>query len=138
MKIIPRRAKGNDFGDEIAQELGFDFIALQLQVTQIIPQLLPEQSRIFHQVLSKIESGNGALFFLDAPGGTGKMFLLILLSMSIRKGQKIAVAVASSGIVTTLLTDSLTAHSILKLIWHMKIRPSVISAKIALKTEWCF
>ena len=65
--VSPRRAKGNDFGDEIAQELGFDFIALQLQVTQIIPQLLPEQSRIFHQVLSKIESGNGALFFSRFP-----------------------------------------------------------------------
>jgi hypothetical protein len=33
-------------------------------------------------VLRNIESGNGAL---DAPGETGKMFLLILLSMFIRK-----------------------------------------------------
>ena len=59
MKISPRWAKGNDFGDEIAQELFYDFIALQHQVTQLIPQLLPEQSHVFHQVLSKIESGNG-------------------------------------------------------------------------------
>ena len=110
---------------------------MQRQVTQLIPQLLPEQSHIFHQVLSKIESGNGALFFLNAPGGTGKTFLLILLLMSIRKDQKIAVAVASFGIAAPLLTGDRTAHSVLKLIWHMKIRPVVISAIIALKAEWC-
>ena len=82
--ISPRRAGGNDFNDEIAQELGYDFIALQHQVTQLIPQLLPEQGHIFHQVLSKLESNNGALFFLDARGGTSKTFLLILLLMSRR------------------------------------------------------
>jgi PIF1 helicase. len=114
LKISPRRAEGNDFDDEIAQELGYDFIALQHQVTQLIPQLPPEQSHVFHQVLSKIESGNGALFFHDAPGGTGKTFLLILLSMSVRKDQEIAVAVASSSIATTLLTGGRTANSILK------------------------
>ena len=65
--IIPRRAEGNDFGDEIAQELGYDFIALQHQVIQLIPQLLPEPSHVFHQLISKIGSGNGALFFLDCP-----------------------------------------------------------------------
>ena len=74
-------------------------------------------------------------FFLNAPGKTGKTFLLILLLMFVRKDQKIAVAVASSGITATLLTGSRTANSILKLIWHLKIRPSVISEKIALKAE---
>ena len=43
-------AEGNGFGEEITQELGYDFIALQHQVTQLIPQLLPEQSQVFHQV----------------------------------------------------------------------------------------
>ena len=72
-----RCSEGNDFGDEISQELGYNFIALQQKVTELIPQLLPEQSHVFHQVVSTIESGNGAVFFLDAPGGTGKTFLLI-------------------------------------------------------------
>jgi len=87
-------------------------------------------------VLSKLEPGNGALLFLDAPGGTGKTFLLILLLMSITKSillnidildgttvenkgkiilsvtkdQKIAVAVVSSGIAAILLTGGRTAH----------------------------
>ena len=47
MKISPWRAEVNDFGDEIAQELGYDFIALQQQVTQLILQLLPEQKSRF-------------------------------------------------------------------------------------------
>ena len=86
-------------------------------------------------MLSKIESGNGALFFLNASGGTGKTFLLILLLMSVRKDQKIAVAVASSGIAANITDRRPYCTFRLKLIWHMKIRPSVISTKIALKAE---
>lgn len=51
-------------------------------------------------ILSKV------FFFLDAPGGTGKTFLLSLILAKIRSQQKIALAVASSGI---------AAHSALKL-----------------------
>ena len=86
---------------------------MQQQITQLIPQLLPEESHVFHHVLSKIESGNDALHSLDAPGGIGKTFLLILLLMSVRKDQKIAVAVASSDIAATLLIGGRTAHSVL-------------------------
>ena len=57
--------------------------------------------------------------------------------MSVRKDQKIAVTVASSSIAATLLTGGRTAHSVLKLIWHLKILPSVISANIAIKAECC-
>ncbi|KFM57469.1 ATP-dependent DNA helicase PIF1, partial [Stegodyphus mimosarum] len=46
---------------------------------------------------------------------TGKMFLLNLLLMSVRKDQKTAVAVACSGIVAALLNGSCTTHSVLKL-----------------------
>ncbi|KFM65059.1 hypothetical protein X975_11203, partial [Stegodyphus mimosarum] len=85
------------------------------QVAELIPQLLPEQNHVFHQILRKIESGNVAFCFLDSPGGTGKTFLLNLLLMSIRKDQKIAVAVASCGIAATLLKGDRAAHSVLKL-----------------------
>ena len=40
-------------------------------------------------------------------------FFLILLLMSVRKDQKIAVAVASSDIAATLLIGGRTAHSVL-------------------------
>ncbi|GFT57107.1 ATP-dependent DNA helicase [Trichonephila clavipes] len=57
---------------EIARELDYNFIALQHQVTELIPQLIFEQSHVFHEVLRKIESGSGPLSFLDVPGGSGK------------------------------------------------------------------
>ncbi|GFX98538.1 ATP-dependent DNA helicase [Trichonephila clavipes] len=111
----PRRDNKDNFNNEIARELDYDFIALQHQAAELVPQLLPEQIHVFHQVLRKIDSGNGGLFFLDAPGGTGKTFLLNSLLMSVRKDKKIAVAVVSSGIAVTLLNGGRTAHSVLKL-----------------------
>ncbi|XP_035220707.1 uncharacterized protein LOC118193688 [Stegodyphus dumicola] len=89
--LSPRRSDKNYFNDEIAQEFDYNFIALQQKVTELVPQLLPIQSYVFHQVLRKIESRNGAFFFLGAPGRSGKTFLLNLLLMSVRKDQKIAV-----------------------------------------------
>ena len=53
--------------------------------------------------------------FLDAPGGTGKTFLLNLLLAKIRMRRSIAIAMAFSGIAATLLDGGRTAHSTLKL-----------------------
>lgn len=57
----------------------------------------------------------GRLFFLDAPGGTGKTFLINLLLAKLRQNGYIALAVASSGIAATLLTGGRTAHATFKL-----------------------
>ncbi|KIH66756.1 hypothetical protein ANCDUO_02916 [Ancylostoma duodenale] len=65
--------------------------------------------------MDMIRNGNGGLFFLDAPGGTGKTFLTNLLLAEIRKQNEIAVAVASSDTAATLLDGGRTAHSALKL-----------------------
>ncbi|GBO03520.1 hypothetical protein AVEN_16201-1, partial [Araneus ventricosus] len=62
-----------------------------------------------------IECGEGGLLFLDAPGGTGKTFLINLLSAQTQKDKKVAIAVASSGIAATLFDDGRTAHSVLQL-----------------------
>ena len=74
-----------------------------------------EQYQIYNQVLDSIENGTGQVFFLDAPGGTGKTFLLKLLLARVRKNGGIALAVASSGIAATLLDGGKTAHSAFKL-----------------------
>ena len=65
--------------------------------------------------MKAIDNGNGGLFFLDAPGGTGKTFLMSLILATVRARSDIAVAVASSGIAATLLEGCRTAHSALKL-----------------------
>lgn len=55
------------------------------------------------------------MFFLDAPGGTGKTFLINLLLAKVRSDGGIALAVASSGIAATLLKGGKTAHTAFKL-----------------------
>jgi hypothetical protein len=60
-------------------------------------------------------TNNGDIIFLDAPGGTGKTYLINLILAKVRLSQKIALAVASSGIAATLLHGGRTAHSTFKL-----------------------
>ncbi|VDN04330.1 unnamed protein product, partial [Onchocerca ochengi] len=62
-----------------------------------------------------VNRGIGEIFFLDAPGGTVKTFLIRLILTTIRFQNGIALALASSGISATLLPGGRTAHSALKL-----------------------
>ena len=55
------------------------------------------------------------MLFLDAPGGTGKTFVLIMILAKLRMEGKVVIAVASSGIAATLLDGDRTAQAIFKL-----------------------
>lgn len=55
------------------------------------------------------------MFFIDAPGGTGKTFLFGMFLPQVRIKKGITLAVASSGIAATLLPGVRTAHSTFKL-----------------------
>ena len=55
------------------------------------------------------------MLFLDAPGGTGKTFLINLILAKLRSEGKIALATASSGIAAALLTGGRTLHSTFKI-----------------------
>ncbi|XP_076031107.1 ATP-dependent DNA helicase Pif1-like [Oratosquilla oratoria] len=68
--------------------------------------------------MARLEGGrkdcnNG--FFLDAPGGTGKSFVLNIILDRVRSTGKIALAVASSGIAATVLHGGRTAHNMFKI-----------------------
>jgi len=78
--------------------------------------MLTEEQRVIYQEVEKsVRFDSGKLFFVDAPGGTGKTFLMNLLLASVRLQGFIALAVASSGIAATLLDGGRTAHSMFKL-----------------------
>ena len=47
-------------------------------------------------IKTKIDNNIGGLIFIDAPGGTGKTFLLNFILSYVRKQQRIAIATASS------------------------------------------
>lgn len=57
-----------------------------------------DQRKAYSSIMEKIDNNSGGIFFLDAPGGTGKTFLtnLIISEVIINGGD--AMAVASSGI----------------------------------------
>ncbi len=62
-----------------------------------------------------IAQGEGEVFFLDGPGGSGKTFIYIVLLASIRRDEHVAIGVASSGIAALLLEGGRTSHSIFKM-----------------------
>jgi hypothetical protein len=79
-----------------------------------IPLLNPAQQDAHDKVLESVVNGEGKLFALDAPGGTGKTFTLTTILASVRSQHKIAFAMATSGIAATLLPNGQTVHSKLK------------------------
>lgn len=67
-----------------------------------------------------------SMFFLDAPGGTGKTYVLNTLSTRFRASDKVVVNVASSGIAAILLENGKTAHSRFGL--SLDIHPQSVSS----------
>ncbi|CAK1594996.1 unnamed protein product [Parnassius mnemosyne] len=101
---------------EYIEHTNFDPVELQHMINQNEPRLNNEQNQVYRLLIDSVNNANaGGVYFLDAPGGTGKTFLINLLLAKIRSEKKIAVAVASSGIAATLLPGGKTAHSMFKI-----------------------
>ena len=98
-------------------DFSYDEIDPQAEVlfTERFTQLNSDQKAVFEYIRKKIDDAEGGMIFIDAPGGTGKTFLLNLILAYVRKQNRIAVATASSGIAATLLKLGRTAHSRFKL-----------------------
>lgn len=103
------------FNREFERERQYDRNALSQSVRTMVPLLNQQQKTAYDTLMIAVNDGYGGIFFLDAPGGTGKTFLISLILASIRAQSQIALAVASSGIAATLLEGGRTAHSALKL-----------------------
>lgn len=111
----PDRGMNDAFNRELEREREYDRHELDQSVQTNVPLLNSQQKEVYDTLMKVIDDGNGGLFFLDAPGGTGKTFLMSLILATVRARSDIAVAVASSGIAATLLEGCRTAHSALKL-----------------------
>lgn len=99
---------------ELLRERQYDIKKLQQYVEKQSKTLVSDQKEAFNTIMDRFEKNNGGIFFLDAPGGTGKTFLLNLTLAAIRSKNEIALAVASSGFASTLLSGGRTAHSTFK------------------------
>ncbi|CAF5189161.1 unnamed protein product, partial [Rotaria magnacalcarata] len=111
----PQRNSGDRLNSAMLRETSYDVKELDAYITANEPLLVPDQRAAYNAILNQIEKKAGGIIFLDAPGGTGKTFVINLLLAKIRHQSKIAIAVASSGIAATLLQGGRTAHSTLKL-----------------------
>jgi predicted ATPase len=78
-----------------------------------------QQDAIYHVIKDKIDNPtpniNDSFFFIDAPAGTGKTFLMNIILAYVRMNNGIAIATASSGIAGTLLNMGTTVHNRFKL-----------------------
>lgn len=113
--IAPDRPMHDLFDRELQREREFDRAELHAYVQTHLPQLNDQQKNVYDIIMQAVNNSSGGFYFLDAPGGTGKTFLISLILATIRSQQSIALAIASSGIAATLLDGGRTAHSALKL-----------------------
>lgn len=111
----PDRSHIDPMNTEIVRETSYDRERLQDYFSRNISLLVPDQQAAFDAIRGAIDNDSGGVFFLDAPGGTGKTFLINLLLAYVRQKGEIILAVASSGIAATLLEGGRTAHSAFKL-----------------------
>lgn len=109
----PQRNENNNLSKEIQREMNYNTNEMEAYVAAKEPLLNKDQREAYNKVMKMIRAGNGGLCFLDAPGG--KTFLINLLLATVRKEKKMAVAVVSSGIASTLLEGGRTVHSSFKL-----------------------
>jgi hypothetical protein len=77
--------------------------------------LNPEQRHAYEKIVSAVHSGDGGVFFVDGPGGTGKTFLYRALLATVREEKKIAIATATSGVAASIMPGGRTAHSRFKI-----------------------
>ena len=73
-----------------------------------------DQQNVFITFIQAVQDKQKDMFFLDAPGGCGKTFLIETILSTIRSERKIAIDTASSGLAATLLTGGRTVHSTFK------------------------
>ena len=100
---------------DILCETSYNVASLRTYLAVDEPRLLSEQRQAYDTVIKSVQQTEGKLCLLDAPGGTGKTFVIKLILVKVRCDGKIALAVASSGIAATLLPGGRTAHSMFKL-----------------------
>ncbi|XP_044591941.1 ATP-dependent DNA helicase PIF1-like [Cotesia glomerata] len=122
----PNRPASDLVNTDLQREQQYDHGNLATIITNSEPLLTAEQKIISDRIMLAVAAEQGGIFFLDAPGGTGKTFLISLILAKIRSQQKITLVVASSGIAATLLDGGRTAHSLFKVPLDIHHKPDAM------------
>ena len=107
----PKHTKKNRVPSLILTETNFDYNELLTRADENVAKMNPEQRSFYDSVFSSVESQSGGLFGLNAAGGTGKTFIINTLLDKVRSQGNIALATASSGVASKLLSNGTTVHS---------------------------
>jgi ATP-dependent DNA helicase PIF1 len=94
--------------EEASIEINIDDVAL-------LESLNYEQRAAYNEIMTAIDTDHGGLFFVDGPGGTGKIFLYRALLAKVHSQNKLAVAAATSGVAASIMPSGRTAHSRFKI-----------------------
>ncbi|XP_055306852.1 uncharacterized protein LOC129571114, partial [Sitodiplosis mosellana] len=103
----PDRTTEGIHNNDLRREQCYDINELDAYVHSNVPKLQTEQLNVYKSIMRAVENKCGGLYFLDAPGGTGKTFLISLILATIRSKNGIALALASSEIAATLLDGAM-------------------------------
>lgn len=105
----------DNYDHDLQRETNFDVDYLDIFVEISLPKLVPDQHIVCGSILQAVRNQRILLYFLDAPWGAGKTFLILLIFTNIWSDNKNAPAIASSGMVAILLDVGQTMHLALKL-----------------------
>jgi PIF1-like helicase/Helicase len=96
---------------DLHQELSYDFDEQKEIYENNLLTMNTDQKVIFDEVMAAVNGrSTSKLFFVDAPGGTGKTFTFNTILAAVRSLRKVAISVASSAIAAQLLVGGSTAH----------------------------
>ncbi len=96
---------------DLIRDTNYDQDELTAYVSSNKPLLAPDKAAAYHVILDNMHSGSRGIIFLDAPGGTGKTFLLNLLLEKVRQQKKMLLLLLHQ----ELRKLCRTAHSAFKL-----------------------
>ena len=111
----PQTVDNDRFARVYHREINYNQGEQRAYVEHNLLLLTSDQREVYDSFCSMITGNDGGTLFLDAPGGTGKTFLINFILAKLRSEGKIALATASSGIAATLLTGGRTLHSTFKI-----------------------
>ncbi|XP_073362434.1 uncharacterized protein [Aegilops tauschii subsp. strangulata] len=97
---------------EVIEESTVEF---DVDDTKLASSLDLEQRAAYDEILAAVERGDGGVFFVDGPGGTGKTFLYRAMLAKVRSDGNIGIATATSGVAASIMPGGRTAHSRFKI-----------------------
>jgi hypothetical protein len=75
----PTRRNGDMLNRKMSRETNYNPEQLKSHVVATVPHLSQDQGIAYQKIVDLVQQEEGGIIFLDAPGGTGKTFLINLL-----------------------------------------------------------